>query len=130
MPAEAAPAPGPERASGGRATPPSDTKLARLLETETRLERMLSEVRREAERLIDEARAEARERRGAIEARLDGEAEALRRRIDQDAEGEIESIREEAAKRARRFREAPDRTIDDLAAFVLGRVVSKDGSGA
>lgn len=117
-------------ATDGRTAPPSDSKLARLLETETRLERRIAEARRRAEELIEEAEAEARERRGRVEARLDGESEALRREIEEATTREIESIRHDGARRARRFRGPSEETIDDLARFLVQRLVSPDGTDA
>lgn len=127
MPTDAVPASGAERASDGRASP-SDSKLARLLETETRLERRIAEARRRAEELIEEAELEAQERRGRVEARLDGEAEALRGEIEEAASREIESIRDAAARRARRYRGATDEGIDDLAGFVVRNLVSEESA--
>ena len=108
--------------------PPPGSKLDRLLETEARLERMIAETRREARAMIEEAEVAADERRGEVEERLDGEAETLRREIEEETRREIETIRADGARRARRFRQATDETIDELATFVVERLASSGGN--
>jgi len=111
------------RAQGQTSTPPSGGDLARLLDTETRLEQALQRARDEATRLVTEARGTARAREAALGAELDAAA----RRLEAEIAGERDRAAQEIAAAARRDTERFDgvtaERIRDVARQVVDRVI-------
>lgn len=122
MPTDARPARDPEYPDAP-AAPPSDSRLARLLETESRLEASLADARRRAADRVAEARSAGARRRRAVEARLDERAAARGREIEAETRRAIASIRLEGARRARGFRGTDAATVDAVAELLVERVV-------
>ena len=104
-------------------------RLNRLLETETELDEMLRETRRTAAELIASARAEAEERIRKLETELHDADLELRARIDREQAQAIASIRAEAQRERDELDALEDRLIDELAAYVVERVVGRESGG-
>lgn len=96
MPTDAVPASGAERASEGRASP-SDSKLARLLETETRLERRVAEAASREQRLAPDLEAQIARTRSILDERERDELVTWLERERPAAGFEIEGPASEAA---------------------------------
>ena len=104
-------------------------RLNRLLETETELDEMLRETRRMAAELIASARAEAEERIRKLETELHDADLELRARIDRERDEAIASIQAEAQRERDELDALEDRLIDELAAYVVERVVGREPGG-
>jgi vacuolar-type H+-ATPase subunit H len=104
-------------------------RLNRLLETETELDEMLRETRRMAAELIASARAEAEERTRKLETELHDADLELRARIDRERDEAIANIRAEAERERDQLDALEDRLIDELAAYVVERVVGHGPEG-
>lgn len=98
-------------------------KLSRLLQTETELDSMLEETRQEAARLIAEARAEAEERVQQFEIELDTADRALRQEIEFERDEAIATIRAEAKSQIEKLDGLEERTVAELARYVVERLV-------
>jgi vacuolar-type H+-ATPase subunit H len=104
-------------------------RLNRLLETETELDEMLRETRRMAAELIASARAEAEERIRKLETELHDADLELRAWIDRERDEAIANIRAEAERERDQLDALEDRLIDELAAYVVERVVGHGPEG-
>lgn len=104
-------------------------KLNRLLETETELDEMLRETRRTAAELIASARAGADDRIRKLEAELHDADLELRARIDRERDEAIAKIRAEGQRERDGLDELEDPLIDELATYVVERVVGQGPGG-
>jgi len=104
-------------------------RLNRLLETETELDEMLRETRRTAAELIASARAEAEARIRRLEAELHDADLELRARIDRERDEAIANIRAEGQRERDKLDKLDDRFVDQLAAYVVERVVGHGPGG-
>jgi vacuolar-type H+-ATPase subunit H len=108
---------------GPLSPPPTGGDLARLLDTEARLEQVLQHARDEATRLVAEAREAAR----ACEAALGAELEAAAQRLAAEIAGERDRAAVEITAAARRDTErlaaVTGERIRDLARRVVERVI-------
>jgi vacuolar-type H+-ATPase subunit H len=104
------------------------TKLHRLLETEHRLEVMLSEARREAEALVEAARIAAGERTQRLESELEKENHQLRQRIARERDDVIDSIRKESERETTRLDGLDDAEVAALARHVVELLVGRSES--
>jgi vacuolar-type H+-ATPase subunit H len=104
-------------------------RLNRLLETETELDEMLRETRRTAAELIASARAGADDRIRELEAELHDADLELRARIDRERDEAIAKIRAEGQRERDGLDELEDPLIDELATYVVERVVGQGPGG-
>ena len=104
-------------------------RLNRLLETETELDEMLRETRRTAAELIASARAGADDRIRKLEAELHDADLELRARIDRERDDAIAKIRAEGQRERDGLDELEDPLIDELATYVVERVVGQGPGG-
>ncbi len=107
----------------------SQGKLSRLLETETELDAMLQQTRHAAAELIDSARAEAEDRVSRFESELEAEDLELRERIASERDEAIAAIRTESKRAGAKLDGLDDQRIDELADYVLERVVGAAPGG-
>jgi F0F1-type ATP synthase membrane subunit b/b' len=105
------------------------SRLARLLETEDELERMLNTAKKEAKELVEAARIAAEARVRSFESELEGENEVLRERIVGERDRAIDSIRKDAREEVDRLTGLDDGTIAELARYVLDLLVGRSDSG-
>ena len=104
-------------------------KLSRLLETETELDAMLQQTRRDAAELIESARAEAEDRIRRFESKLEAEDLELRDRIASERDEAIAAIRSESTRAGAKLDGLADQQIDELAHYVVARVVGPAPGG-
>ena len=104
-------------------------KLSRLLETETELAAMLQQTRRDATELIESARAEADDRIRRFESKLEAEDLELRDRIASERDEAIAAIRSESTRAGAKLDGLADQQIDELAHYVVARVVGPAPGG-
>ena len=102
---------------------PSASALARLVETEDRLEAMLAERRAEAARLVEAAGSEAAGSLAALEGALAAEEARVRSEVEARSREAAEAAVRAGECRARRYRSVPEDLIVALAREVAGRVV-------
>ncbi len=105
------------------AAPPNGSDLARLLETEARLEGELARAREEATRLVTAARADAAAREAALAADLETASRQLEATVEAERELRHRGIAEGAAREAERFDRVGPEQVAALARYVLGRVI-------
>lgn len=113
------------RASGSKA----EDKLARLLETERDLDRMLEDARRRAAELVETARAESARRMRDLESKLEAEQESMRAEIARERDEEIASIGEEADAEAQKLEELSEDAIGALADHVVRLLIGGEEQG-
>ena len=107
----------------------AETKLARLLETETELERMLVDARARAEEIVNAAKERATQRLGELEAELVQQDRELRERIEREQDDAIFEIRAESRRQADRLGGIPDDVIADIARTILERLLGARDAG-
>jgi vacuolar-type H+-ATPase subunit H len=98
-------------------------KLSRLLETEAELDAMLEETRQEAARLVAAARAEAEKKVRRFEIELSAADRALRGKVELDRDEAIAAIQAEAKREIEKLDGLEERTIINLAHYVVTRLV-------
>lgn len=101
----------------------AETKLARLLETETELERMLVDARARAEEIVNAAKERATQRLGELEAELVRQDRELGERIVREQDDAIFEIRAESKRQADRLGGISDDVIADIARTILDRLL-------
>ncbi len=101
----------------------AETKLARLLETETELERMLVDARARAEEIVNAAKERATQRLGELEAELVRQDRELGERIVREQDDTIFEIRAESKRQADRLGGISDDVIADIARTILDRLL-------
>jgi vacuolar-type H+-ATPase subunit H len=117
--------------SSGRGTSEAQSKLSRLLETESKLDAMLNEARLEAKELVEAAQMVADQRVKQFESQLEGENVELRRRIARDRDRTIDSIQKEAQEETKRLDELDDAQVTKLARYVVDLLIGRpDSRGA
>ncbi len=104
-------------------------KLAQLLKTESELDTMLKATRQEAELRVRAARKAAELRMRELEMELDASDRDLRGRVTADRDEAIAAIRSQAAREVRELDEVDDERLDELARFVLSRLLSAELGG-
>lgn len=105
------------------------SKLSRLLETENELEAMLEEARQTAEGLVTAARAAAEERVREFESTLEAENRRLAKQIADGRDQAIAAIRAEAIAESAQLDGLDDSTVEELARYVIDRLVGPPQSG-
>ena len=107
----------------------AEGKLSQLLDTETELDAMLQETNREAAALVESARAAADDRIRKLESELRAADLELREQIARERDEAIAQIRTDAQRERDELDALDDRVIDDLAAYVVARVVGCESGG-
>ena len=97
--------------------------MARLLETEARLEEMLRRAREEAAALVTTAREAAAAREAALAAELDALSEQLEATIADERHRQERELVESARREALRFDQTSPEQIEALARYVVERVI-------
>lgn len=97
--------------------------LARLIETERRLQARLEEVDAEAGRIEAAARERAADLIGGVEADLERDVEVLRARLESDGVRQIEAIEREARTAIARYEGVTADRVDALAGYALRRAM-------
>lgn len=97
--------------------------LARLLDTESRLEELLRRAREEAARLVAEAHSAAQAREAALAAELDAAAQRLEAEIASERARAAQEIAAATRREAERFDRVTAERIGELAHFVLAAVI-------
>lgn len=105
------------------------SKLTRLLETESQLETVLKEARKEAEALVAAARAAADLRVRQVELQLEGENREIGERIARDRDAEIAAVQTQAEEESKRLDALDDTQITTLARYVVELVVGRADTG-
>jgi vacuolar-type H+-ATPase subunit H len=113
----------PVHAPGPTSAPPSGGDLARLLDTETRLEQALQRARDEATRLVTEAREAARARETALGAELEAAAQRLEAEIASQRDRTAREIADAARRDTERFDGVTVERIAEVARRVVERVI-------
>ncbi|KPK16293.1 MAG: hypothetical protein AMJ62_06225 [Myxococcales bacterium SG8_38] len=113
------------RGSSSRA----EDKLARLLETERELDRMLDDAKRRAAELVETARAESEKRLRDLESKLEAEQESIRAEVARERDEEIAAIRDEARAEEQRLDELSEATIGALADHVIRLLIGGEERG-
>lgn len=116
-------APSPGSAPSAEGSPRPSGALARLLDAERRLDASMAEARREAEETLGDARDRARALREEAAGRLEEELASLREHVAAEHQEATAEIERRADRRARRYREVPDETVEQLARDVARRLV-------
>ena len=101
--------------------------LALLVETEDRLEAMLTSRREEAARLVAEARDRVASRLTSVNAEIAARAARLERKIEAGADAGVRDAALDGERRSARWRDVPDQRIDSLAENVLERLLDAIG---
>ena len=104
-------------------------KLSRLLDTETELDAMLHETRRAATALVEAARTEAEDRIRRFESELDAADLELRDLIARERDQAIAAIEAESKRAGAKLDALEDERIDELAEYVVKRVVGPAPGG-
>lgn len=102
---------------------PNGGDLARLLETEARLEESLADARTEAARLVAEAQAAARTREAALDAELDALGRRLEAEIAAQRDAAQRDIAAAAQHEAERYDAVAPARIGELARRVVQRLL-------
>ena len=105
------------------------SKLSRLLETENELEAMLEEARQTAEGLVAAARASANERVREFESTLEAENRRLAKQIADGRDQAIAAVRTEASAESAQLDGLDDSRVEELARYVIDRLVGPPQSG-
>jgi F0F1-type ATP synthase membrane subunit b/b' len=105
------------------------SKLSRLLETESEIDAMLSDARREAAELVEQARAQATKRVRALEGELDASRAALAEQVAKERDAAIAEVRAGAQHAVRALDELDERAIEDLSRYVVDRVLEATSGG-
>lgn len=100
-------------------------RLDRLLRTETELEAMIEQAKREAEDILAAAKTNAAEDVRHYEAQLEQERRNLRLRIDREADDTIRKIRSGAQEECARLEQLDGETIDRLARRVVDHLIAR-----
>jgi F0F1-type ATP synthase membrane subunit b/b' len=109
----------------------AETKLARLLETETELDTMLEDARARAGEIVNAANERAAQRLGELEAELVQQDRELRERIAREQDDAIAAIRAESKRQTERFDGISDDGIAEVARTILDRLLgARDAGGA
>lgn len=98
--------------------------LARLIETEKRLDAMLAKAPCEAERLIDDARVASRAEARRLEADLERTAAVRRAEIEAERLQAKSAIQRRAARDAAGFATVSDARVGELATYVIRRAMA------
>ena len=101
----------------------AETKLTRLLETETELETMLEAARRRAVEIVGDARQRASQRLGELQRELERQDIDLEARVARERDEAIEAIRADAKREVERLNGIAEDTVADLARGVLDRLL-------
>jgi hypothetical protein len=97
--------------------------LARLLETETRLEALLAEARERAEGLIGEAVRQAKGREAALKTELAEAAALAERRRAEDGAQQLAALSRESELALGRLRSIGPERVSELAHWVANQVL-------
>lgn len=97
--------------------------LVQLVETEDRLEAMLTVRREEAARLVEETRARVTLRLRSLDDEIATRSADLEREIEDRAAAAAREVAVEGDRRAARWRDVPESRLDELAAVVLDRLL-------
>ena len=104
-------------------------KLSRLIETEAELDEMLERTKLEAGALVEAARSEAADRLRQFELELDQTNAHLRARLETEKDHVIAGIEETAARAAQKLDSLGDQEVEELADYLIRRLVSADPGG-
>ncbi len=104
-------------------------KLSRLLETESELDVLLEEVKREAAELVRAAKTHAEARMSGLQAELDAENDAVRARVEAERDEVIASIHDAAARETAELNALSDAKVGELARRVVQVLIEGDESG-
>ena len=102
----------------------AETKLTRLLETETELETMLEEARTRAKALVDAAKERASRRLGELEREIEQQDADLGALVARERDDAIEAIRADAKRQVDRLSSVSDGTIAEIASTILDRLLT------
>jgi hypothetical protein len=102
-----------------RPTTEAKGELARLLETEARIEGLLASARREASALVQRARQEAADRLAGLPAGVEREAAAVATQVMAESQRTQESLRQAAAQTVARLNAVSAEEVAALARWVL-----------
>jgi F0F1-type ATP synthase membrane subunit b/b' len=105
------------------------SKLSRLLETESEIDAMLSDARREAADLVEQARTRAEERVRALEGELDASRAALAEQVAKERDAAIAAVRAGAQDAVGALDELDERAIAELSRYVVDRVIEATSGG-
>ena len=103
-------------------------KLSRLLATETELDEMLEQTRREAAQVVADAHADAEKRIRLFEAELEAAERALRDRVDSERDDAIATVRSEARRVVGELDGLGADRVEALAEYVVERLIGTGGA--
>ena len=104
-------------------------KLVRLLQTESELDEMLRETRREAERIVPAARTDGEERIRRCEKELEDIEREVRQRVERERDETVARIRLEAEQQQRALNELDEEATAELAGYVIERLLGGSPGG-
>jgi vacuolar-type H+-ATPase subunit H len=103
--------------------------LKQLLETEAELDAKLESAKQRAKEIVQAARSESEERMERHEGELRRLEDELRKELQAERDRKTESIRAEAAREADALDGLPDDEVDELARYVVSRLIGEDPGG-
>ena len=107
----------------------AETKLSRLLHTETALEQMLQEAKAEAVAIVEAAKEQAADLLRSLERELQEDDGGLKNKVTSERDRVINSIRSNAKEEASRLDELEEATIQETARRILTLLIAHDESG-
>lgn len=111
------------------APPAAATDLARLIETERRLEERLARAREEASRAVATARAAAAEAERALEREIEADAVRLTEQLEGEHRAAVAAIEVEARRAVATYDGVTDEAAAGLARAVTDRVLAAAAGG-
>jgi ElaB/YqjD/DUF883 family membrane-anchored ribosome-binding protein len=103
--------------------------LGRLIETEARIAEALAAVQAEAATLLEAASRQADDEEHRLGERLEAEIASIAARIAAERDDEIRRVTAAAEARSQRLREMPASVVDELAAWLMARVMTQADRG-
>ena len=102
--------------------------LARLLETERRLNEQLRAARAEAEALVTQAQTAASEREAALAAQLENEERLADERLARERKKREREIGDDARRQVEAYERIPATRLAELTTALAGRLLEEDGA--
>lgn len=103
--------------------------LDRVLAVERGASERIERARDEAERIVEDARERIRRRERELDAELEEAGARIEERVDAWRERSLGEARREAGDGIRRFREAPQGTVERMAARVIRLLLGPEADG-
>lgn len=109
---------------GGAGMPAGEGELARLLETEERLDARIADAERRAAAVVEAARAEAEARRARVQSELAADAVRLAAAAAAERDRALDELTRRAARERERFADVPEPVVHQLAETILAQLLA------